>query len=173
MAAKASVQGLPQPPLSLGHCHCCHCHRQTIQNTLGARNPNPSPPYFPPFAPALTCPFPGSELNRLDNAKGARATDALLNYETVKLFANEELERANYAKASALWRAVACCACVCCAALPMLRYAAPGGMLWRRWTCVCVWGWQPLHGTCPCPGHHTLPTVMPLPCHGLFPAGHR
>jgi len=26
----------------------------------------------------------GRELNRLDNAKGAKATDALLNYETVK-----------------------------------------------------------------------------------------
>ncbi|KAL4420506.1 hypothetical protein ABPG75_010162 [Micractinium tetrahymenae] len=39
------------------------------------------------------------ELNRLDNAKGAKATDALLNYETVKLFNNEELERRNFAEA--------------------------------------------------------------------------
>lgn len=29
-------------------------------------------------------PLSHSELNRLDNAKGAKATDALLNYETVK-----------------------------------------------------------------------------------------
>jgi ABC-type transport system involved in Fe-S cluster assembly fused permease/ATPase subunit len=33
----------------------------------------------------------------LDNAKGAKATDALLNYETVKLFNNEALERRNFA----------------------------------------------------------------------------
>ncbi|EFN52666.1 hypothetical protein CHLNCDRAFT_58798 [Chlorella variabilis] len=46
------------------------------------------------------------ELNRLDNAKarralpaGAKATDALLNYETVKLFNNEALERHNFAAA--------------------------------------------------------------------------
>lgn len=39
------------------------------------------------------------EMNRLDNAKSARATDALLNYETVKLFNNEELEADNFAKA--------------------------------------------------------------------------
>ncbi|KAI3430799.1 hypothetical protein D9Q98_009211 [Chlorella vulgaris] len=39
------------------------------------------------------------ELNRLDNAKGAKATDALLNYETVKLFNNEALERRNFANA--------------------------------------------------------------------------
>lgn len=39
------------------------------------------------------------ELNRLDNAKGAKATDALLNYETVKYFNNEALERRNYADA--------------------------------------------------------------------------
>lgn len=43
-------------------------------------------------------PWPRRELNRLDNAKGARATDALLNYETVKYFANEDLERRNFAK---------------------------------------------------------------------------
>ena len=39
------------------------------------------------------------ELNSLDNARGARATDALLNYETVKLFGNEPLEERQYAKA--------------------------------------------------------------------------
>jgi ATP-binding cassette subfamily B (MDR/TAP) protein 6 len=39
------------------------------------------------------------ELNRLDNARSARATDALLNYETVKYFANEDLEEENYAAA--------------------------------------------------------------------------
>jgi len=39
------------------------------------------------------------ELNQLDNARGARATDALLNYETVKLFGNENLEEKQYAAA--------------------------------------------------------------------------
>lgn len=44
----------------------------------------------------LTC---CRDLNRLDNAKSAKATDALLNYETVKYFSNEELERHNFEKA--------------------------------------------------------------------------
>ena len=35
----------------------------------------------------------------MDNAKSAKATDALLNYETVKYFSNEELERRNFEKA--------------------------------------------------------------------------
>lgn len=39
------------------------------------------------------------DLNAKDNARGARATDALLNYETVKLFHNEDLECRQYAKA--------------------------------------------------------------------------
>lgn len=39
------------------------------------------------------------DLNRLDNAKSAKATDALLNYETVKYFSNEELERRNFDRA--------------------------------------------------------------------------
>lgn len=39
------------------------------------------------------------ELNQLDNARSARATDALLNYETVKIFGNEPLEKYNYQKA--------------------------------------------------------------------------
>jgi ATP-binding cassette subfamily B (MDR/TAP) protein 6 len=39
------------------------------------------------------------DLNQLDNARGARATDALLNYETVKLFGNEKLEEKQYAAA--------------------------------------------------------------------------
>ena len=34
-------------------------------------------------------------MNRKDNAKSARVTDALLNYETVKYFSNEHLEVAN------------------------------------------------------------------------------
>ena len=34
-------------------------------------------------------------MNKYDNARGARVTDALLNYETVKCFGNEELEVAN------------------------------------------------------------------------------
>ena len=49
------------------------------------------------------CPSHGpacAELNRLDNAKGAKATDALLNYETVKYFGNEALERRNFADVS-------------------------------------------------------------------------
>ena len=41
-------------------------------------------------------------MNRLDNAKSAKATDALLGYETVKYFNNEEFERANYEKVGAL-----------------------------------------------------------------------
>lgn len=36
------------------------------------------------------------QLNQLDNARSARATDALLNYETVKIFGNERLEKNNY-----------------------------------------------------------------------------
>ena len=39
------------------------------------------------------------DLNLLDNARGARATDALLNYETVKLFGNEKIEEEQYAAA--------------------------------------------------------------------------
>jgi ATP-binding cassette subfamily B (MDR/TAP) protein 6 len=39
------------------------------------------------------------DLNSLDNARGARATDALLNYETVKIFGNEALEARQYAAA--------------------------------------------------------------------------
>jgi hypothetical protein len=46
----------------------------------------------------------GRELNRLDNARSARATDALLNYETVKYFANEELEAANFGNAIAAYQ---------------------------------------------------------------------
>ena len=33
------------------------------------------------------------DMNLYDNARGARITDALLNYETVKVFGNEEYER--------------------------------------------------------------------------------
>ncbi|BDA42838.1 ATP-binding cassette sub-family B member 6, mitochondrial [Coccomyxa sp. Obi] len=33
------------------------------------------------------------DMNKYDNARGARVTDALLNYETVKCFNNEELEK--------------------------------------------------------------------------------
>lgn len=39
------------------------------------------------------------DLNRLDNAKSAKATDALLNYETVKYFSNEAHERTQFALA--------------------------------------------------------------------------
>jgi ATP-binding cassette subfamily B (MDR/TAP) protein 6 len=39
------------------------------------------------------------ELNKMDNARSARATDALLNYETIKIFGNERLETTNYRKA--------------------------------------------------------------------------
>lgn len=39
------------------------------------------------------------DLNRLDNAKSAKATDALLNYETVKYFSNEAHERTQFAVA--------------------------------------------------------------------------
>lgn len=46
------------------------------------------------------------DLNSLDNARGARATDALLNYETVKLFGNEKLEEQQYAAAIDAYQAV-------------------------------------------------------------------
>lgn len=46
------------------------------------------------------------DLNRLDNARGARATDALLNYETVKIFGNEKLEETQYAAAIDAYQAV-------------------------------------------------------------------
>ncbi|KAI8104307.1 hypothetical protein M9434_002866 [Picochlorum sp. BPE23] len=36
------------------------------------------------------------EVNQLDNARSGRATDALLNYETVKIFGNEGLEKKCY-----------------------------------------------------------------------------
>jgi len=39
------------------------------------------------------------EMNKYDNARSGRATDVLLNYETVKIFANEEYERTQYAEA--------------------------------------------------------------------------
>jgi len=39
------------------------------------------------------------EMNNTDQVKSARATDALLNYETVKYFTNEEHERSQYARA--------------------------------------------------------------------------
>ena len=39
------------------------------------------------------------DLNKFDNAKSAKATDALLNYETVKYFGNEDLERDNFSDA--------------------------------------------------------------------------
>ena len=38
-------------------------------------------------------------MNTTDNAKSARVTDALLNWETVKYFNNEELERNRYGQA--------------------------------------------------------------------------
>ncbi|GBF99523.1 hypothetical protein Rsub_11957 [Raphidocelis subcapitata] len=38
-------------------------------------------------------------MNATDNAKGARVTDALLNWETVKYFCNEDLETKRYGKA--------------------------------------------------------------------------
>lgn len=41
------------------------------------------------------CCWPDRDLNRLDNAKSGRVTDALLNYETVKYFNNEQLEVSN------------------------------------------------------------------------------
>ena len=46
------------------------------------------------------------DLNRLDNAKGAKATDALLNYETVKFFCNEAHERGQFHQAIADYQGV-------------------------------------------------------------------
>ncbi len=46
------------------------------------------------------------ELNKLDNARSSRATDALLNYETIKIFGNEALETNNYRTAIANYQQV-------------------------------------------------------------------
>ena len=46
------------------------------------------------------------DMNKLDNAKDARATDALLNYETVKYFSNDELERRQFESAITAYQAV-------------------------------------------------------------------
>jgi ATP-binding cassette subfamily B (MDR/TAP) protein 6 len=46
------------------------------------------------------------QLNQLDNARSGRATDALLNYETVKIFGNEPLEESNYEHAIESYQAV-------------------------------------------------------------------
>lgn len=46
------------------------------------------------------------ELNKLDNARSSRATDALLNYETIKIFGNEELETSNYRTAIANYQQI-------------------------------------------------------------------
>lgn len=46
------------------------------------------------------------ELNKLDNTRSARATDALLNYETIKIFGNEGLEAANYRTAIANYQQI-------------------------------------------------------------------
>lgn len=39
------------------------------------------------------------EMNRTENARSARVTDALLNWETVKYFTNESLEQNKYGEA--------------------------------------------------------------------------
>lgn len=39
------------------------------------------------------------DMNKADNVRGAKVTDALLNYETVKYFSNEVLERDNFGEA--------------------------------------------------------------------------
>lgn len=46
------------------------------------------------------------DLNQLDNVRSGRATDALLNYETVKIFNNEELEQENYRKSISDYQSV-------------------------------------------------------------------
>ncbi|KAK9835927.1 hypothetical protein WJX84_005950 [Apatococcus fuscideae] len=46
------------------------------------------------------------DMNKLDNAKDARATDALLNYETVKYFSNDELERRQFEGAISAYQGV-------------------------------------------------------------------
>ena len=45
-------------------------------------------------------------MNKYDNARGARVTDALLNFETVKVFNNEELERRNLEEAIVKYQSV-------------------------------------------------------------------
>ncbi|KAK9864361.1 hypothetical protein WJX84_009107 [Apatococcus fuscideae] len=46
------------------------------------------------------------DMNKLDNAKDARATDALLNYETVKYFSNDELEHRQFEGAITAYQGV-------------------------------------------------------------------
>lgn len=65
--------------------------RHLLPRALPANQPTHQPTTHPLAPPCRR------ELNRLDNAKGAKATDALLNYETVKYFGNEALERRNFA----------------------------------------------------------------------------
>lgn len=44
-----------------------------------------------------------TEMNKADNAAGARALDSLLNYETVKYFGNERFETARYDEVTTLF----------------------------------------------------------------------
>lgn len=44
------------------------------------------------------------KMNALDNARESRATDMLLNYETVKYFTNEKFELAGYDHATRLYQ---------------------------------------------------------------------
>ncbi len=53
------------------------------------------------------------QMNALDNAREGRATDMLLNYETVKFFCNEELELNGYDKSLKMYQVCVCVLCVC------------------------------------------------------------
>ena len=68
---------------------------EAVASTHGVARPPTNHPHPHPRAPTSLA-LVRRELNRLDNAKSARATDAMLNYETVKIFTNEGLERANF-----------------------------------------------------------------------------
>ena len=79
------------------------------------------------------------DMNRLDNAKSAKATDALLGYETVKYFNNEEFERSNYEKVGAL-------------TLPSSVATLCGRSAYRTWA-VLIWCSTQCHGALH--KHHT------------------
>lgn len=68
------------------------------------------------------------EVNELDNLTTGKAVDVLLNYETVKLFNNEQLEVDQY-DAYLLGFQVTFCCCRSSIAIPFLHHNHAWGML--------------------------------------------
>ena len=84
------------------------------------------------------------DMNRKDNAKSARVTDALLNYETVKYFSNEKLEVANLGTAIGEYQEIEFKLLASLAALNMLQ----SSILFTGLVCgllVCVKASVPPH----------------------------